>query len=202
MSRGSELSRKAPKKRAAAGKPQRSGQTRTLLFVGTVLVVIIVGLYVFSQPPAVPGSPGGLAPDFGLQVVTADGLTDQTVHLSDYRGKVVVLEFMVSWCHVCQEMEPAIVTLHNRYSDQDVVFLTVAGTQRGATAESTAGFIREYGATWTHVLDSDNSVFPAYGVDATPTYFVLDKSGKILSRFQGVVTTNAFSEAIDLASST
>jgi len=193
------LSRTAQKKRAAAAKPQRSGRTRTLLFVGIVLVVVIVGLYVFSQPPRPPGGAGDFAPDFALQVVTAEGLTDQTVHLSDYRGKVVVLEFMVSWCHVCQEMEPAIVTLHNRYSDQDVVFLSVAGTQRGATAESTAGFIREYGATWTHVLDSDNSVFSAYGVDATPTYFILDKSGKILSRFEGVVTTDAFSKAIELA---
>jgi peroxiredoxin len=169
------------------------------LFVGIVLIVVILGLYVFSQPPKAPGSAGDLAPDFGLQVVTAEGLTDRTVHLSDYRGKVVVLEFMVSWCHVCQEMEPSIVSLHHKYSGQDVVFLSVAGTQRGATAESTAGFIREYGATWTHVLDTDNLVFSEYGVNATPTYFVLDTSGKILSRFEGVVITDAFSKAIDLA---
>jgi peroxiredoxin len=169
------------------------------LFVGIVLVLIIVGLYVFSQPPKAPGSPGDIAPDFGLRVVTAEGLTDQVVRLSDHEGKVVVLEFMVSWCHVCQEMEPSIVYLYDTYSDQDVVFLSVAGTQRNATAETTAAFIREYGATWTHVLDSDNSVFSEYGVDATPTYFVIDKSGKISSRLQGVVVTDAFSKAINEA---
>jgi len=193
------LSGKAHKKKGAVGKPQQSGRNRTLLFVGLVLVVVIVGLYVFSQPPRAPGSTGDMAPDFGLKVVTVQGLTDQTVRLSDYQGKVVVLEFMVSWCHVCQEMEPSIVSLYYKYSGQDVVFLSVAGTMRNATAESTAAFIREYGAPWTHVLDSDNSVFSAYGVNATPTYFVLDKSGKILSRFEGVVITDAFYRAIDAA---
>lgn len=193
------MSRKAQKKKAFAGAPQRSGRSRTLLFVGVVLVVVIVGLYVFSQPAKAPGTGGDIAPDFELQVVTAEGLTDQRVHLSDFRGKVVVLEFMVSWCHVCQEMEPSIVSLNHRYSGQDVVFLTVAGTQRNATAESTGAFIREYGATWTHVLDADDSVFSEYGVRATPTYFVLDKSGTILSRFEGVVITDAFSKAIDAA---
>jgi peroxiredoxin len=172
------------------------------LFVGVVLVVVIVGLYVFSQPSRAPGNPGDMAPDLRLQVVTAQGLTDQTVRLSDYKGKVVVLEFMVSWCHVCQEMESSIVSLYYRYSGQDVVFLSVAGTQGNATAESTAAFIREYGAAWTHVLDTDNSVFSKYGVRATPTYFVLDKSGTILSRFEGVVFTDAFYKAIDLALST
>lgn len=44
--------------------------------------------------------------------------------------------------------------------------------------------------------------FSEYGVKAAPTYFVLDKSGKILSRFEGVVITDAFSKAIDAALST
>jgi thioredoxin-related protein len=52
------------------------------------------------------------------------------------------------------------------------------------------------------VLDTDNSVFSKYGATATPTYFVLDKSGTILSRFEGVVITDAFYKAIDLALST
>jgi len=131
--------------------------------------------------------------------VTAEGLTDNMIQLSSFRGRVVVLEFMVSWCHVCQQMAPSIAYLNDKYSGQDVVFLSVAGTHSGATAESTAEFIREHGATWTHVLDSDNSVFPKYGVEATPSYFIIDGSGKILSKFQGILGTDAFSAAIDAA---
>jgi cytochrome c-type biogenesis protein len=121
------------------------------------------------------------------------------VTLSSFRGKVVFLEFMVSWCHVCQEMAPSLEYLSQKYQGQDVVFLSVAGTQTGATAESTADFIRQHQSTWTYVLDTDTSVFTAYGVDATPTFLIIDRSGVILSRMQGAVSADALSSAIDRA---
>jgi thiol-disulfide isomerase/thioredoxin len=155
--------------------------------------------FVVSQPPREAATTGDIAPDFTLQVVSDAGLVGQTVALSSFRGKVVVLEFMMSWCHICQQMAPSVEYLKEKYHDQDVVFLSVAGTQGGATAESTAQFIRQYGVTWTHLLDADNSVFTKYRVDATPTYLVIDGNGKILSRFQGIVATDAFARAIDLA---
>lgn len=164
-----------------------------------VVIVLLAGVYIMSQPPREPGSIGDIAPDFSLSVVTSSGLSGQTLTLSSLRGKVVVLEFMVSWCRVCQQMAPSIEYLNTRYQGQDVVFVSVAGTQRGATAESTAEFITQYHITWTHVLDTDNSVFALYKVDSTPTYLILDRSGKILSKFQGFVATDALSNAIDLA---
>ena len=109
------------------------------------------------------------------------------------------MEFMVSWCHVCQSMAPSVEYLNQKYNGQDVVFLSVAGTQNGATAESTADFIKEYRSTWTYLLDTDNSVFSTYGVDATPTFLILDRSGVILSRVQGAIATDIMSAAIDRA---
>jgi len=178
-------------------KPKPSSKTPTTLFAALVIIAVLVGAYVLSQPTKPPANPGDIAPDFELPVVTAEGLTDQVVRLSTFRGKVVLLEFMVSWCHVCQEMAPSIHYLYGKYRGQDAVFLSVAGTQSGATADSTAAFIQQYDAKWTHVLDSDNSVFSRYAVEATPTYFVLDRSGKILGRFEGVVITDALSSVID-----
>ena len=183
---------------AKSGRPRGKG---ILVFAAAVLVVLVTVAYVLSQSPREAASGGEFAFDFTLKVVTETGLSDQTVTLSSLRGKVVVLEFMVSWCHVCQQMAPSVEYLNQKYRGQGVVFLSVAGTQRGATAESTAEFIKQHGVTWTHVLDTDNSVFAKYGVESTPTYFVLDKSGKILSRFQGIVATDAFANAIDVASS-
>jgi peroxiredoxin len=96
-------------------------------------------------------------------------------------------------------MASSVAYLNDEYSSRGVVFLSVAGTQRGASANSTAEFITQQGATWTHVLDTDGTTFPKYGVQATPTYFVIDRSGVIISTFQGIVTTDAFSAAIDAA---
>jgi len=193
------LSRAGRKKKPKTTKPERSRGRGTLVFITIVVVVVAAAAYILSQPPSEPGATGQVAPDFNLRIVTEDGLSDQSLRLSSFRGKVVVIEFMVSWCAACREMAPAVEYLALKYQGQDVVFISVAGTQRGATAESTAEFIRQYHATWTHVLDTENSVFASYRVEATPTYFVIDRSGKILSRFQGAVATDAFASAIDLA---
>jgi thiol-disulfide isomerase/thioredoxin len=164
-----------------------------------LIVSLVAVAYVISQPPRQAAGIGENAPDFTLRVVTVTGLSDQTVTLSSLRGKVVFLEFMISWCHVCQEMAPSIEYLSHSYEGQDVVFISVAGTQNGATAESTAEFIRQYKSTWTYVLDTDTSLFTTYRIDATPTFLIIDRSGVILSRLQGAVSTGALSSAINQA---
>lgn len=193
------MSRAKVKKKVKPEQPKRSGRTPVVMFAVIMIVVAVLGWYVISQPGRAPGSIGDVAPDFELPEVNAEGLTDNMIQLSSFRGKVVVLEFMVSWCHVCQEMAPSIAYLNGEYHGQDVVIMSVAGTHQGATAESTAAFIREHGATWMHVLDTDNSVFSRYGVQGTPSYFIIDRSGRIVSKFQGYVATDAFSTAIDAA---
>jgi thiol-disulfide isomerase/thioredoxin len=171
------------------------------VFVAILIIFLAVVGYIVSQPPHQAASIGDTAPDFTLKVVTLTGLSDQSVTLSSLRGKVVFLEFMVSWCPVCQQMAPSLAYLSHQYQGQDVVFLSVAGTQNGATAESTAAFISEYHSTWTYVLDTDRSAFGEYRIDATPTFLILDRSGVILSRMQGTISTDALSGAIDRAMS-
>ena len=90
-------------------------------------------------------------------------------------------------------------SLRYDYEPEGVVFISVAGTQQGATAETTAEFIRTYGTDWTYVLDSDNSIFTKYAVDSTPTFFVIGQDGKIVSRLAGIVPTASFVSALDLA---
>ena len=193
------MSRAKPGKKFKTAKPKKSHRTGLFVFATVIIIVLGVAAYISSQPPRPAGGIGDNAPDFTLPMVTSTGLSDQTVALSSLRGKVVVLEFMVSWCHVCQDMAPSIEFLHQKYQGQGVVFLSVAGTQSGATAKTTAEFIRAYNSTWTYALDTDDSVFAAYKVEATPTILVLDGSGKILSRFQGALPTDALASAIDLA---
>jgi thiol-disulfide isomerase/thioredoxin len=169
------------------------------VFAAILIIFLAAVAYIITQPPRQAAGIGEIAPDFTLHVVSATGLSDQTVTLSSLRGKVVFLEFMISWCPVCREIAPSVEYLSRVYQGQDVVFLSVAGTQNGATAESTAEFIGQYQSTWTYVLDTDTSVFKTYRVDATPTILILDRSGVILSRLQGAVSTDALSSAIDRA---
>jgi peroxiredoxin len=168
--------------------------------VAALVLVLLALIYLVSQPieSQVVG-PGAQAPNFSLQVVTGDGLLDRRVDLSSLRGNIAVLEFMVSWCPVCQAMAPAVVSIYDQYESKGVVFLSIAGTYNGASAESTAQFIKTYGTHWTTVLDQDNTVFKKYGVDATPTFLILDRNGQVLSRFQGMTTTSVFASGLDAA---
>jgi thiol-disulfide isomerase/thioredoxin len=192
------LSHPKTRKKTPAAK-SKSNRSSLLIFAVIIIAVLLVAGYVISQPPNEPAAVGEVAPDFTLPIVTSAGVSNQTVTLSSFRGSVVVLEFMLSSCHFCQQMQSSLAYIHFMYRDKGVVFLSVAGTLNGATAQSTAEFIRQYNSTWTHVLDSDNAVFAQYKVQGTPTYLILDKDGKIVSKFQGLVTTDAFTTAINLA---
>lgn len=192
------MSRTKPKKLKTA-KPGRSRGRGLLVFAAILIIFLAVVGYVISQPPRQVAGLGETAPDFTLNIVTASGLSNQSVTLSSLRGKVVFLEFMVSSCPVCQEMAPSLEDLSQRYQGQDVAFLSVAGTLNGGTAKSTASFIREYQSTWTYVLDADSSIFKAYRIGATPTFLIIDRSGVILSRLQGTIAEDALSSAIDRA---
>jgi thiol-disulfide isomerase/thioredoxin len=176
-----------------------------------VIIIAIWVIYSFTQSTSTSTSlqitysstgsltQSGGAPDFTLPVVNAGGLNGQTVTLSSFRGKVVLLEFMEPWCPHCQHMAPVLDSLHTQYGNGSVVFISVAGPWNGATANDAASFIHNYGTSWVYVYDSSGTVFANYGVNATPTFFIIGKNGSVLSTFQGDQTSETLSAAISAA---
>jgi thiol-disulfide isomerase/thioredoxin len=157
--------------------------------VGLVILVIVIwAVYSLAQPaPSSPTTTSG-TPDFTLPVVGPNGLTGQKISLSSFHGKVVFLEFMVPWCSHCQDMAPALEKLYQQYGPQNVVFLSVSGSWSGATADDAAKFIRNYHSTWTYVYDSSGTTFNAWGVTATPSFFIIAKNGQVAKSYQGETT--------------
>ena len=188
-----------------ANKQRGKGASHWEIVAGLVIVVLVIwGVYSFTQPSQPPQTStstvqttsGSGAPDFTLPVVGPNGLTGQKVSLSSFRGKVVLLEFMEPWCPHCQNMAPVLDTLYQQYGPQNVIFLSVAGPSSGATASDTAGFIRNYHSSWTYVYDSSGTTFGAFGVTGFPTFFIIDKDGRIATTYSG--ETPAATIAADL----
>jgi cytochrome c-type biogenesis protein len=144
-------------------------------------------------------SQSAMAPDFTLPAVGPNGLSGQTVTLSSFRGKVVLLEFMEPWCVHCQNMASVLDSLYAKYTSGNVVFISVAGPWNGATANDAANFIHNYGTSWTYAYDSSGTVFNSYGVSSTPTFFIIGKDGGIASTFSGEQTVDTMSSAISAA---
>jgi len=179
--------------------------------IPVVIIIAIWVIYSFTQLASTSTSlqvtysstgsltQSGGARDFTLPVVNAGGLNGQTLSLSSFRGKVVLLEFMEPWCPHCQHMAPVLDSLHTQYGNASVVFISVAGPWNGATANDAASFIRNYGTGWVYVYDSSGTVFANYGVSATPTFFIIGKDGSVLRTMQGEQTSDTLSAAISAA---
>jgi len=116
------------------------------------------------------------APDF-----TAQDHTGKPVRLSDYRGKVVLLNFWASWCNVCKAEKPSLSAMTRDLADDDFAVLTVASDRDwDAIKRSLPG-----GAPFQVLLDppSDDgnigAIASSWGIKAVPESFVIDKRGRV-----------------------
>ena len=104
--------------------------------------------------------------------------------LASLKGKVVLVDFWASWCGPCRAENPNVVKAFNTYKDKGFTVLGVSLDQPGAK-ERWMKAIHDDGLTWNHVSDLkwwDNEVSKAYGIQAIPQNYLLDKEGKIIGK--------------------
>jgi len=179
---------KGSSKESVAKKPKGLSKWEKVA-IPIIIIIAIWSVYSFTQPPSpstslnvsvsTTVSESGLAPDFTLPIVDANGPTGQTLTLSAFRGKVVLLEFMEPWCPHCQNTAPILNNLYSQYGKGNVVFISIAGPYNGATASDAAAFIAHYGTSWSYVYDSSGTVFSEYGVNSFPTFFIIAPNGSV-----------------------
>ena len=99
------------------------------------------------------------------------------IRLSDYRGKVVFLNFWASWCAACVVEMPAMEKLHRRLKDKDFVMVAINMQESDTQVKS---FFEKLKLSFTALLDSNGEVAAGFAVNALPTTFVLDKEGRIV----------------------
>ncbi len=120
---------------------------------------------------------GGEAPNF-----TQNDPEGHPVSLTDFRGKVVLVDFWASWCGPCRKENPNVVKLYAKYKDQG---FEVLGVSLDSKQDRWLDAIEKDGLTWTHVSDLkgwQNEVAGLYSVTSIPHTVLLDKEGKILGR--------------------
>lgn len=143
-------------------------------------------------------------PDEGSAVSAPDfTLTDQfgAEHtLSDYRGKVVFLNFWATWCPPCRAEMPDIQKLYESYGDAgEVVILAVAtpGVSGETDEAGVAAFLAEHGYTYPVVMDPTGQVLSDYGISAFPTTFMIDREGSIFGYVPGAMSGEIMQSIID-----
>ena len=121
------------------------------------------------------------APVFSVQDVDGD-----TVSLSDFKGKPVVVNFWASWCPPCKGEMPAFEEMYQKYSEQGVVFMMVNLTDGSReTVDTAKAFLEEEGYTFPAYFDVDYSAAYAYGISSIPVSVFVDKNGNIYNGYKG-----------------
>ena len=117
--------------------------------------------------------------DFTLQLLSSGNAT-----LSSYQGKVVILNFWATWCPPCRAEMPSMETLYQYYNDQGLEMLAVNLREN---SRAVGQFIQRGGYTFPVLLDLDGKIGAAYGVEAIPTTYIIDRAGKIIGRLVGSI---------------
>lgn len=134
---------------------------------------------------------GRLAPDFALT-----DLQGNTVHLSDFKGKKVLVNFWATWCPPCRVEMPHMQKFYEDYQSKDVVILGVNLTPTEKNPDNVQAFVKEQQLTFPIVLDKEGDVMQTYQVVAYPTTFLLDSDGVIREKFQGAINYDIMKEAV------
>ena len=104
------------------------------------------------------------------------------VSLSDFKGKIVFLNFWTTWCPTCRIEMPSMEKLHQKFKDLDFTMVTINLQE---SASQVKKFFKEYKLTFTALLDVNGEVGIRYKIYSIPTTFILDKEGRIIARAVG-----------------
>lgn len=157
--------------------------------------VLVAALLVWSIIQT-DGNPGGLAVNeslgerdvsaqegAGFELPSIDG--DRMVRLSDFRGKIVLVDFWSSWCPPCRQESPALEAAYEDFRDQGVEFIGIAIWD---VDSETRKFRDAFGLQYPIVADSRGSTAVNWGVVGLPEKFFVDREGNVVKKYAGPMT--------------
>ena len=125
-----------------------------------------------------------MAPDFTLTDI--DG---NVFSLSDFRGKVVLLDFFATWCGPCRAEMPHLKALNEKFGEE-LVIISISVDPNYDSVERLKSFRQDYNITWTLARDTTN-VQAQYNVTAIPTLYIIDQNGYVRFHHVGLTEEDA-----------
>lgn len=119
-----------------------------------------------------PRELGKIAPAFTIHNGT------QTVSLSQYRGKVLLLNFWASWCPPCIDEVPSLMALHHRLPK-----LAILGISIDSDPQAYDKFLAQYRIDFPTVRDPSQEIMHSYGTVLIPDSYLIDRSGHIVRKY-------------------
>jgi peroxiredoxin len=154
------------------------------IFVAVTVLVVILSLklndssFKFSNQVAIKDNLP--APDF-----TFPGLDGKMVSLSDYKGKVVLVNIWATWCPPCVDEMPSMEKLYQKFKGENFEILAVSIDEPGLKA--VAPFMKKSNLTFPALIDSEGTIKAVYGITGVPESFIIDQKGILIKKIIGPV---------------
>lgn len=124
------------------------------------------------------------APEFRLPVLHGE---PQEIALSDYCGKVLLVNFWVTWCPACQQELPQKEVFYRSLDNEQLAFITINVTGREADPQQVKPYIAKHRLTFPVLRDKGTNTYDAYKVTSVPTTVLINPKGEIVNRYDETV---------------
>ncbi len=115
-------------------------------------------------------------------IVSTNTTADSTFDLSEFHGKVVVLDFWASWCVPCRRSFPWMNAMQEKYADDGLVIIAANVDSDPAAASA---FLEEYPPQFRIINDPDAELAREYGVVVMPSSYIFDRGGELITKHLG-----------------
>lgn len=171
-----------PEELVTGATEQAPPRTASRLLIGIAAVAILAlafGVVWMQSAKYEPLTVGKVAPDFELP-----GLDEKPVRLSDYRGKVVFLNFWATWCKPCREEMPSMEILYKNFEKDGLVILAVS-IDRVTTKKDIPPFVKGMNLTFPVLVDSWGQTDKRYKLMGVPETYIIDQDGVLREKVIG-----------------
>ncbi len=150
-----------------------------VLLGGLAILALAFGVVWLQSAKYEPLTVGMAAPDF-----TLPDMAGKNQQLSDYRGKVVFLNFWATWCKPCKEEMPSMQVLWDNLKKEDFVMLAVS-MDRVTTTKEIPPFVENLKLTFPILTDSWGQTDKRYKLMGVPETYIIDQSGVLREKVIG-----------------
>ena len=173
--------------------PESQPPARSKLLLGVLLaVVLVVGLYFVNRywiAPAVKAQTTGDSSHPMAPAVSLTDITGKPLKLSDYQGRVVVLDFWATWCGPCRIEIPGFIEMQKRYGSQG---FSMIGISMDDSPEPVVDFYKELQMDYPVAVGNSRLGEIYGGIQGLPTTFLIGRDGRIYAKHVGATDPNVF----------
>lgn len=173
---------------------RRQAQTRSLaMIIGGLFILIAAFIFLLRKPAEattrlIPPKTGQAMPDLALK-----NLSGETVRLSDFAGRPVLINAWATWCPPCRAEMPLLNDYYLKYRENGFVILAVNAGESQSLVDQ---FISQAGFDFPVLLDPDSASLSRLGVFSFPTSILVGRDGKVKKIHVGIITPDTMQNEI------